>query len=411
MPRYEYRTGVTGQFWEVEVEDTSVVLRWGRLGESGQQHQQAFDTPELAVRRAESLARQKMATGFVLIQETDGHAIEAVTQDVPALEAALLASPESHEVLGVYADWLLGQGDPLGRLIAAELALAKEGRSNQLLSEIVELRRICSGGLEGQRTVALQWRLGFIAHAEIHVLDVSHIPRVEALLRLPAAQTLRSLRLDTRYAVDSTARDDLFQMMGERAPSTLQTLSVWGPHGYVDPEEPAEPYVSTAVWERLPQVRTLCLNVGGAVVGLPSRQLERLAMALSRGDELSQMIEAGPWPGLHHVALDGKHAGGWLEVVLAELTELVAPRLTHLALHHVGNVAAWLAGFWETSFARQLRTLELSNCAVPVGFLEALSREARHLEAVHLHGVYTEEGGVTPLPGHREVLPEITVPW
>jgi uncharacterized protein (TIGR02996 family) len=51
----------------------------------------------------------------------------------PELEALIIAKPEDREAHQVYADWLIGEGDPLGELVATSLAAEKESKKARQL--------------------------------------------------------------------------------------------------------------------------------------------------------------------------------------------------------------------------------------------------------------------------------------
>ena len=139
---------------------------------------------------------------------------------IDVLRSTPVDSPERHEAWQVYADWLLGLGEPVGEWLAAslraddggdaaapiraalhEFEVASRFRLVDLdladLSEVPELARIAD----------LTWERGFITSAAVHCRKfrawdselLGHTPDrlVDVVLRSPSAAMLHRLELDT----------------------------------------------------------------------------------------------------------------------------------------------------------------------------------------------------------------------
>ena len=48
MERYEFINGTSSKFWEVEVVDKKMIVRWGRIGTHGQGQEKIFSSDDLA---------------------------------------------------------------------------------------------------------------------------------------------------------------------------------------------------------------------------------------------------------------------------------------------------------------------------------------------------------------------------
>jgi uncharacterized protein (TIGR02996 family) len=83
----------------------------------------------------------------------------------PELEAAIVADPEAEGPYVVYGDWLQGQGDPRGELIAVQLALetARGARWAELKHRELRILREHHGALVGGAApLFCDWRRGFV---------------------------------------------------------------------------------------------------------------------------------------------------------------------------------------------------------------------------------------------------------
>lgn len=66
MTRYfEFVGGSSAKFWEVTTSPSSVTVRFGRIGTSGQSQTTPMASQQVADRHAERLIRQKVGKGYV----------------------------------------------------------------------------------------------------------------------------------------------------------------------------------------------------------------------------------------------------------------------------------------------------------------------------------------------------------
>ncbi|HVY49094.1 MAG TPA: WGR domain-containing protein, partial [Minicystis sp.] len=77
MRRFEMNDGGASKFWEVDVDGSAVVVRFGRIGAAGQRKEKTLATAEAARAEAEKLVREKLGKGYV---EIGGGAAERPTK-------------------------------------------------------------------------------------------------------------------------------------------------------------------------------------------------------------------------------------------------------------------------------------------------------------------------------------------
>ncbi len=63
--RLEYTEGSSAKFWEAEVRDSSLVLRWGKIGTTGQTKTKDFVDPNAARAELNNAAASKLRKGYV----------------------------------------------------------------------------------------------------------------------------------------------------------------------------------------------------------------------------------------------------------------------------------------------------------------------------------------------------------
>ncbi|HEY1602866.1 MAG TPA: WGR domain-containing protein [Pirellulales bacterium] len=62
--RFEFVGGNSAKFWEIEINNTSVIVRYGRLGTNGQQQEKHFADTAAAHDHAEKLVAEKTRKGY-----------------------------------------------------------------------------------------------------------------------------------------------------------------------------------------------------------------------------------------------------------------------------------------------------------------------------------------------------------
>lgn len=62
--RFEFVSGNSAKFWEINVNGTNVNVRYGRLGTNGQQQGKQFPDSNAAGKHAEKLIAEKVRKGY-----------------------------------------------------------------------------------------------------------------------------------------------------------------------------------------------------------------------------------------------------------------------------------------------------------------------------------------------------------
>ncbi len=226
LPRYEkQRHG----FWEIEQQGVELSIRYGAHERSAKTRALRFNTAAEARAALEQKINYQLRKGFQLVPMANND----------SLERAMLADPSDVGGYLVYADWLQGQQDPRGELIAiqAQLSaggLASNARKNLRKRESMLLKKNAAalfGPLHGYRgKYELMWRWGFLRRLTMMplrsawkveepstpvALDCLHHPSGKVLERL-------SIVLSSIHRLDRHL-DDLLSFKG---PHPLLELSV-----------------------------------------------------------------------------------------------------------------------------------------------------------------------------------------
>lgn len=69
MPRFEFIEGSSKKFYEISLRESSITIRFGKIGTEGQQNFKVFDTPQEAKKEYESLISQKTKKGYVKVSD------------------------------------------------------------------------------------------------------------------------------------------------------------------------------------------------------------------------------------------------------------------------------------------------------------------------------------------------------
>ena len=97
MPRYEFRDGTSGKFWEIELSGSEFTVRYGSLGAKGREQTKSFATPELARREHDKLVAEKLRKGYAAVG--DAGAPAAAPAAPPSGPAAPAGAPPSAAAL------------------------------------------------------------------------------------------------------------------------------------------------------------------------------------------------------------------------------------------------------------------------------------------------------------------------
>lgn len=317
----------------------------------------------------------------------------------PQLESLILEDPNDPAPYLVYADWLLGQGDPRGELIAVQHALRHQHRSRHIaydrlvdppsgrsappLSNSAELEALeralfvrhgaeWLGPLSRENShVRLRWRLGFVAEASFRmaagVFDQERNLILE-LLQRPVARLLRSLRVDLSLSPFQIEFCRFRWLDHQRSIERLNIIS----GGYFTPR--TKPQLEVAqLAHTFPRLRSLRLIPRHAM------NLRGIDFPGLRSLEIIDISSPDPWTGIG---------------------DAVLPELSSLSLEGSGagntNLAPHLAPMFRTDGKTQLKRLRLAQFIDGNTLLELLAEwpVIRRLELLDLSGCLVTDRGV-----------------
>jgi predicted DNA-binding WGR domain protein len=66
MPRYELSEGKSSKFWQVTLRGKELVVHFGRIGSTGQQHVKKFATAAAATKAYDQLIAEKTNKGYAI---------------------------------------------------------------------------------------------------------------------------------------------------------------------------------------------------------------------------------------------------------------------------------------------------------------------------------------------------------
>ncbi|MGZ3422838.1 MAG: DUF4132 domain-containing protein [Polyangiales bacterium] len=148
MRRFEFKEGTSSKFWEVDVEGSSLTVRFGKIGTAGQTQTKSFPSEGKAESERDKLIKEKTGKGYSEIK-ADGEAkLEAAPPKEPAKPKKEKDAPAAEET---EAGWLdAGNGYRLalkeGKLVAKNPAgkvlasVPKEVKASEAASQLEDVR-------------------------------------------------------------------------------------------------------------------------------------------------------------------------------------------------------------------------------------------------------------------------------
>jgi uncharacterized protein (TIGR02996 family) len=351
----------------------------------------------------------------------------------PALEAAIEEDPYDATAYSVLADWLQGQGDPRGELIALQLA----GKDEQARALIQQQADYFLGALADHQTTydddkrpAFEWKYGYIhglrlsndggAGAE---LEVSLAEILELVLRHPSGRFLAEITFGLNGHPNEADLQDLIDLLAKRAPPTIRKLHFGdyryaggGPVGQGGDDTEISWYSIGdlgALWKAVPGLRSLITQGAGLSLGkieLPDlAHVELRTGGLERAN--ARAIATAALPKIEHLDIwygDDSYGGD----ATIEDVELLLGRTDLPALRHLGLMNSELADQLPAALARskllpQLRELDLSMGTMTDEGARAIAqhRDAfKHLEKLNVSLNYLSKAGVATLKGAARTL-------
>lgn len=239
-----------------------------------------------------------------------------------ALEAVIDAAPDDPNGYLVYADWLQQQGDRRGELIVLQYRLSADPDNEAILDEERKFLRkhekellgpLASYAFVRRPTVSAQglaWRLGFLRSARVRRTTKTPVPEVVArILAHPAGRFLARLVAGRMTVGADTDRslEPLFEVLGAKAPATLETL-VLG-------DETTEVEDISTLWSAVPTLRHLALfDLPSRYGAMRSDRLTSLTVHTRSIHDLAPFLDAR-FPALRRLSItivaDTSEAGGY----------------------------------------------------------------------------------------------------
>jgi hypothetical protein len=313
---------------------------------------------------------------------------------IDVLRSTPVESPDRHEAWQVYADWLLGLGEPVGEWLAASLR-ADDGSeaAAPIRAALHEIEAACRFRLvdleladlsevpELARIADLTWERGFITTAAVHCRKfrafdselLGHTPDrlLEVVLRSPSAAMLHRLELDTYRFVAVGSRVGSFATLLAALPEDLPlrelALGDLESDASADHRDDPSMHLQAQSFARVPQLTSLSLQATKLRVSEPLAlpKLERLSvrvgqpalpeprhgrrrvleppppahlLGVSTVDDFARLCDGSGTPALAELslALDGL-ADRMIELLLESP---LLDRLSRLRLEHVTEVGA-----------------------------------------------------------------------
>ena len=201
MRRFEFSDGKSDKFWEIAVDGNTYTVRYGRRGTDGQSNTKVYPTPEKAQAEADKAIASKTKKGYVEVE-----AVAPTDDGSGELQDAIHAAPNDLEAWKVYADWLQGQGDPRGALVAVHVGLAEKPGDPALEAKAKELMQAQHKTLYGDLDpgeldpcFSCDWHMGFWKRVKVGVdwdhEELEFTKLLGQVLRHPSASFLQELEL------------------------------------------------------------------------------------------------------------------------------------------------------------------------------------------------------------------------
>jgi uncharacterized protein (TIGR02996 family) len=433
---FELVEGSSAKFWEILVEGTEVQTRYGKIGTAGQETMKEHDSKGEAFREYDKLVTEKTKKGY---RELGGGTAGDARN--PDLEQAIAADPYDTSAYSVLGDWLQGQGDPRGELIALQLA----GKDKQAKALIQKQADYFLGGLadhqqthDGTGQPAFEWRYGYIHglrlshnHYADEAFDGSLAEVLDLVLRHPSGRFLTEITFGFNNDPNEDDLQDLIDLLAKRAPPTLRKLH-FGDYRYAGGGAVGQYGNDTEIswysignlgklWKAVPGLRTLITQGGssdsamGGGLQLGKIELPNLAHAEFRTGGLekanARAIATAAFPNIEHLDIwygDDSYGGN---ATLADVELLLArtdlPKLRHLGLMNSQFADELPAVLAAGRLLPQLRELDLSmGCMTDAGARAiAQHRDAfQHLDKLVVSLNYLSRAGAAALKGVAKIV-------
>lgn len=373
----------------------TVFWHGGKISELGEDE----PDPEQVFRRTYPMVAEASAAYSELVATLEYDGAKPVVVRPPStihqnleLEAQCLASPHSPEPWAVYADWLMGQGDPRGELAALHLA----GKTSLATTLLAQHYAQLVG--DEEHPVALEFRHGFAVGATLEI-EHSSLLRLDVLTRqflaAPIARFVESLRFGLAHFESNNNWAPTLDVVtrSEQAPR-IRALR-FDAYTYSDCEISWTPFGDFSfAWRRLPSLELLHIRSGaGGTLG--DLVLPRLKTFIFESGGLARNLVASivnaKWPALEHLEIWTGSSNYGADASLHALRPILAaeglPALRHLGIVNSELSDSLVAALAESKVLPQLHSLDLSRGIFARVAADALVEHAaafRHLASIDL---------------------------
>jgi uncharacterized protein (TIGR02996 family) len=418
---FEFVEGTSSKFWEISLDGTAVKTRYGKIGTDGQQTLKELDNKAQAFKEFDKLVAEKTKKGYEE-KGAGGGGGDGGDGDKrnPDLEQAILSDPYDREAYSVYADWLQGQGDPRGELIALQLA----GKTNPA-DELLEKHADYFWGplaehkttYDGKDDAALTWKFGFI-----HAANLSHnhyaneefegslAEVLELLLRHPSGRFLTELTMTFNNDPNEDDLQDLIDILAKKAPATLRKIVI-GDFAYGG-EDTEMSWFNVGklgkLWKAVPKLQHLKIQGGSFTLGdLELPELKHAAFVTGGLSKASgKSIASATWPKIEHLEVwfGQDEYGGDCTVKdvqpLLDRTDLKS--LSSLALMNAQFTDELCTVLAKSKLLEQIKVLDLSKgCMTDAGAAAIAQHKDAfgHLDSLVVTENYLTDVGLKALKG------------
>ncbi|WP_223631836.1 WGR domain-containing protein [Corallococcus sp. EGB] len=420
MPRYEFTEGSSSKFWEITLEGTTLTKRWGRIGTDGQEKVEEFDSKAEARKAYDAQVREKERKGYTLAEGGDSDGEEATAESAvhPDLEAAILAKPDDVKGYLAYADWLQGEGDPRAELIrlqhsAMDVPADKAAATRKKVAKFIEEH---AGEFLGEslaeavsdRTLKLEWHLGYIREARLGQVDydsTADIPELLAeLLAHPSARFLSRLTLGMASFDGENDYDDTLGVLAKAKPAPpLRSLFI-GDFEFPDETEISWTQVGDLqplykVYPQLQELRVRGGEIGFGKIDLPELRSFTVETGGLHEGAVKEIAKA-KWPKLESLEVwfgqENYGAGGGVKELKPLLDAVGVPALRKLGLRNAEFTDALCAALPQSKILAQLEELDLSMGTMSDAGAETLAANAKafqHLKALDVTQNFLTKAG------------------
>ncbi len=374
--RLEFKEGKSNKFWEAELGKTWVTVTFGRVGSAGQKKRHDLDNARDAAATYQKLIAQKKKKGY---REVGGEPPAPASVRDEKLEAAVRGDRERQAPYFVLSDFLQSSGEPIGELIAVQIANANKPspelkkRSNALIKKL-SLLDADMGSLEFRWGLLESVRLENTRDWMDSKFDVR--PVLEKLFGSVACTALRELKVGViRWDEHMEDLQRLFEIAARfEWAKGLERLHL-GDVEDVDMTHHSIGTVGKPISKTFPALRSLILHGGQHYAehdasldfsGLDLPELKQLVIeTCSMNKKRLKALWAAKLPKLEGLTLwFGDREDYGATATLKDLKPLlegnVFPNLKHLGLANAGFEKELAVAVPKSTLAPQLESLDLS---------------------------------------------------